>query len=124
PGLIEGAAEGAGLGHQFLKHLQRTGLLLHLVEIQPLDGSEPAHQVRVLERELEQFDPSLIEKPRWLVITKTDQMQDEERDQAVAEIIDSLEWQRPWFAISSLSGSGLKALMHEVGRAILDSDDD
>src|SRR5690606_27769457 len=72
PGLIEGAADGAGLGAQFLRHLQRTRLLLHLVDIEPLDGSDPVEQVRTIERELEKFDAGLLDKPRWLLLNKAD----------------------------------------------------
>lgn len=118
PGIIEGAAEGAGLGHRFLKHLQRTGLLLHLVEVQPVDGSDPAEQVRALERELERFDPGLMARPRWLVITKIDQLAEDEIDPAVERIIDGLGWNRPWFAISSVSGAGLKSLVSKIATAL------
>jgi len=115
PGLIEGAAEGAGLGHQFLKHLQRTGLLLHLVEVQPADGSDPVEQVRALERELERYDEELAGKTRWLVITKIDQLAGQERDGLARDIVDRLGWQGPWFAISAVSGEGLKTLVSKVG---------
>ncbi len=118
PGLIEGAADGAGLGHQFLKHLRRTGLLLHLVEVQPADGSDPAEQVRALERELERFDPRLMSKDRWLVVTKIDQLPDSERDAACRQIVDELEWRGAWHAISSVSGDGLKPLIHAIGRSL------
>ncbi|MBL39577.1 MAG: GTPase ObgE [Xanthomonadales bacterium] len=118
PGIIEGAAEGAGLGHQFLKHLQRTGLLLHLVEVQPIDGSDPVEQVRTLERELERFDPELLTKPRWLVITKTDQLAGPELELARDRIVAELQWQEPWFAISSVSGAGLKSLVSRIAEAL------
>jgi len=118
PGIIEGAAEGAGLGHRFLKHLQRTGLLLHLVEIQPIDGSDPAEQVRALERELERFDPRLMARPRWLVITKTDQLAEEEVDPMAREIVDKLGWDQPWCAVSAVSGAGLKKLTSGIADAL------
>lgn len=118
PGIIEGAAQGAGLGHQFLKHLQRTGLLLHLVEVQPIDGSDPVEQVKTLEHELERFDPNLLAKPRWLVITKTDQLAGPELESAQDRIIADLGWQGPWFAISSVSGAGLKPLVSRVADAL------
>ncbi|MEX0914636.1 MAG: GTPase ObgE [Wenzhouxiangellaceae bacterium] len=118
PGIIEGAAEGAGLGHQFLKHLQRTGLLLHLVEVQPIDGSDPVEQVRTLERELEHFDPRLLAKPRWLVVTKTDQLAGSDLEPAVERIVSGLEWDQPWFAISSVSGTGLKPLISRIAIAL------
>lgn len=99
PGLIEGAAEGAGLGVQFLKHLQRTKLLLHLVEIAPVDEMPPEEAVRKLEQELVNFDQELEEKPRWLVFTKTDVL-DQEEAKAIAErVVDELKWKAPWFMI-------------------------
>ncbi|HKL53354.1 MAG TPA: GTPase ObgE, partial [Wenzhouxiangellaceae bacterium] len=118
PGIIEGAAEGAGLGHQFLKHLQRTGLLLHLVEVQPIDGSNPVEQVRALEHELKRFDPQLLTKPRWLVITKTDQLADPELELAQNRIVADLGWQGPSFAISSVSGAGLKSLVSSIAEKL------
>ena len=120
PGLIEGAAEGAGLGHQFLKHLQRTGLLLHLVEIQSFEALDPVEQVQTLERELQAYDAGLLQKPRWLVVTKTDLLPSEERDAAVRELIDRLDWQQPWFAVSAVTGHGLKRLTGTVADYLLD----
>jgi len=114
PGIIEGAAEGAGLGHRFLKHLQRTSLLLHLVEIQPIDGSNPAGQVRALERELARFDPDLMQRPRWLVITKIDQLAENEIERAAQAIVEDLDWHQPWYAISAVSGAGLKAMISRI----------
>jgi len=110
PGLIEGAADGAGLGVQFLKHLQRTRLLLHLVEVAPVDGSDPAEQVRALERELAQFSKELACRERWLVLTKTDQLDDELVAHVQAEIIKKLGWKGPVFAISSVARRGLERL--------------
>ncbi len=118
PGLIEGAADGAGLGHLFLKHLQRTGLLLHLVEVQPADGSDPVEQVRALEGELQRYSEKLADKPRWLVITKIDQLAGNEREQTAAEIVERLDWQAPWFAISAVSSEGLKPLISAVAEAL------
>jgi GTPase len=114
PGLIEGAAEGAGLGIQFLKHLQRTRLLLHLVEIAPLDGADPVDQVRALAGELQQFDHELAERERWLVLTKTDQLDPEQVDSKAVEIVNRLEWQGPWFAISSVARQGLDELVGRI----------
>ncbi|RFF27817.1 MULTISPECIES: Obg family GTPase CgtA [unclassified Wenzhouxiangella] len=114
PGLIEGAAEGAGLGIQFLKHLQRTGLLLHLVEIAPVDGSDPADQVRALERELTRFDEALAGRERWLVLTKIDQLDEELVTEISAEIIEQLGWTAPWYAISSVARKGLDRLSGDV----------
>lgn len=114
PGLIEGAAEGAGLGIQFLKHLQRTGLLLHLVEIAPVDGSDPVDQVRALERELARFDEALAGRERWLVLTKIDQLDEELARDTAAEVIGRLDWKAPWFAVSSVSGHGLSQLSGRI----------
>lgn len=114
PGIIEGAAGGAGLGIQFLKHLQRTRLLLHLVDIAPLEGGNPAEQVRKLERELERFDAELAQRERWLVITKTDQLDPEAADAACQEIIADLDWQGPWFAISAVARQGLDELVGRI----------
>lgn len=110
PGLIEGAADGAGLGVQFLKHLSRTRLLLHLVEIAPPDGSDPADQVRALERELARFDAELAERERWLVLTKADQLGEELAQAAADETLKRLDWKGPVFLISSVAGTGLTPL--------------
>ena len=128
PGLIEGAAEGAGLGAQFLRHLQRTRLLLHLVDIAPMQfdegdggvaGMSPAAQVRALERELERHDPALLAKPRWLVLNKADLMfADEARERAEA-IVAELEWSGPWYLVSAIGREGTRAIMLEV-QAFLD----
>ena len=114
PGVIEGAAEGAGLGIQFLKHLQRTRLLLHLVDIAPLDQADPVEQVRALERELESFDAELARRERWLVLTKTDQLDAEDADTVIQDIIQRLDWQAPWFAISAVARRGLEELTGRI----------
>lgn len=131
PGLIEGAAEGAGLGVQFLKHLQRTRLLLHLVDIAPIDGADPIEQVRALERELKQFDEELARRERWLVLTKTDQVDSDELDALTRRIVGGLDWQGPWFAISSVARRGLEPLigrimehLERVGRPTASFDDE
>ena len=115
PGLIEGAAEGAGLGHQFLRHLARTQLLLHLVD---LTGEDPVHAVRAIAGELRKYDERLHRKPRWLVFNKIDAVADA-REKA-GKIVRALRWKRPWFAISALSGTGCsdvtKAIAKELGR--------
>jgi len=124
PGLIEGAAEGAGLGVQFLKHLQRTRLLLHLVDLAPADESrDPAEEVRQLEREMGRFDPGLLEKPRWLAFTKADLLPDPEaRDRAEA-IVEELGWAGKWALISSVTKSGTKELMQEIMRFLQEMED-
>ena len=124
PGIIEGAAEGAGLGIQFLKHLQRTRLLLHLVDLAPLaEDIDAASQVRLLEKELERFDPGLMDKPRWLVFTKADLLPGTEaRGKAVA-VVAELGWVAPWFVISSITREGTRELMQQVSDALLGMDE-
>ncbi|WP_426287143.1 Obg family GTPase CgtA [Luteibacter sp. E-22] len=107
PGIIEGAADGAGLGIQFLRHVSRTSLLLHVVDIQPIDGSDPVEQVRAIEHELQQFDTELVERPRWLVINKSDVIDDEdELKRVVDDIVARLEWTAPWFVVSAAGEIG------------------
>jgi GTP-binding protein len=115
PGLIEGASEGAGLGIQFLKHLQRTGLLLHIVDIAPIDGSDPAEVVKAIANELGNFSADLAEKPRWLVINKIDLLSEDDRATARQQLLDSLAWDGPVFAVSAATGEGTDAL----GQAII-----
>jgi GTP-binding protein len=111
PGLIEGAAEGAGLGHRFLKHLSRTCVLLHLVDIQPIDGSEPIDAIQTIEQELTKYDKDLAEKPRWLVFNKIDQINDESlHNEMIQNIVKALKWHGPVFSVSAISGEGLKEL--------------
>jgi GTP-binding protein len=115
PGLIGGASEGAGLGIQFLRHLRRTRLLLHLVDIQPMDESQdPVENVRVLERELGQFDETLAQKPRWLVLNKTDLLLEEELDLVCDDIVKRLEWTGPVYRVSAVTGAGTDVLMANV----------
>ena len=112
PGLIEGAAEGAGLGHQFLRHLQRTQLLLHIVDIAPFDeGIDPAKQIRAIVRELGKFDAALRKKPRWLILNKIDMVPVEERDTRVKSLIRRLRWKGPIYAVSALARTGLEPLI-------------
>jgi len=115
PGLIEGAAEGAGLGHQFLRHLARTRLLLHLVDIAPADESAaPVQGVRAIVRELRKYDEALYRKPRWLVFNKADLVPDV--DERIARILRALRWKGAWFTISALSGAGCRDLCNAVYR--------
>lgn len=115
PGLIEGAAEGTGLGIQFLKHLQRTRLLLHLVDLAPLAlDVDPVAQVRQLEQEMQKFDAGLMEKPRWLVFTKADLMPPGEAEEKAREAAAELKWDGPWMLISSVTHSGTQELMQQV----------
>jgi GTP-binding protein len=115
PGLIEGAAEGAGLGVQFLKHLQRTRLLLHLVDLAPLAlDVDPVAQVRQLEQEMRKFDAGLLDKPRWLVFSKADLMPPEEAREKAQAAAAELGWTAPWFLVSSVTHSGTRELMDQV----------
>ncbi len=112
PGLVEGAAEGVGLGHRFLRHLQRTRLLLHLVDFAPLDEDiDPAQQVRDIVVELEKYDPALAAKPRWLVLNKMDAIAPEEHDSRVRAFVKRLRWKGPVFAISAVTHQGCDALV-------------
>ena len=111
PGLIEGAAEGAGLGVHFLKHLSRTGLLWHLVDLAPMDESlDLVASVRAIEGELAKFDAELIDKPRWLVFSKCDLIDEDEVAQRVEETLKALDWQGPHFVISAVARVGLDEL--------------
>ena len=114
PGLIEGAADGAGLGALFLRHIQRTRLLLHLVEIEPLDGGDAVEQVRAIERELEKFDPALLDKPRWLLLNKADLIPADDARELGDRIVSELGWTAPWFIISGLAHEGTREVMLKV----------
>ncbi|CAB0151083.1 GTPase Obg [Pseudidiomarina piscicola] len=114
PGLIEGAADGAGLGIQFLKHLERCGLLLHLVDLAPYDGTDPAVQAVTIVNELQQYSPKLADKPRWLVVNKVDLLTDEEVEERLAEVTEALEWEGPIYQISALSKKGTEQLCKEI----------
>lgn len=113
PGLIEGAAEGAGLGHQFLRHLARTRLLLHLVDIAPVyEGTDPVAEARAILNELKKYDQSLYEKPRWLVLNKLDLLED--REGKVAEFLKQFDQFDRHFAISAINGDGCKELTYAI----------
>lgn len=114
PGIISGAAEGAGLGLQFLKHLERTRLLLHLVDIAPLNEQTPADQVRELEHEIHRYSEELANKPRWLVLNKSDALNDDQIKEVTEQTLKTLDWQAPWFVISAVSRDGLKPLQNAV----------
>ena len=114
PGLIEGAADGAGLGALFLRHIQRTRLLLHLVEIEPLDGGDAVEQVRAIERELGKFDAALLDKPRWLLLNKADLLPAEDAKALQARIVSELGWTAPCFVISGLAHEGTREVMLKV----------
>ncbi len=110
PGLIEGAADGAGLGIRFLKHLARTRLLLHLVDILPPDNSDPILAVKTIEQELQRFSPDLAQRERWLVLNKIDTLLESEQDAHCQQIIEGLQWQGPVFKISAIANLGTQAL--------------
>ncbi len=115
PGLIEGAADGAGLGIQFLKHLQRTGLLLHIVDLAPFDDNvDPVKEAKALVKELRKYDESLYEKPRWLVLNKLDMLSPEERKAKVKDFIKRFAWKGPVFEISALSHDGCQDLVNAI----------
>ncbi|MDO8334734.1 MAG: GTPase ObgE [Nitrosomonas sp.] len=115
PGLIEGAAEGIGLGHRFLKHLTRTRLLLHVIDMAPLnEDTDLVHEARALVKELQKYDQALYEKPRWLVLNKTDMMPEEERAELCRQFVDKLGWEDKYFMISALTGEGCKRLTYEI----------
>ncbi len=110
PGLIEGAADGAGLGIRFLKHLQRTRLMLHLVDILPPDGSDIVENIRTIMSEVEAFGAELIQREQWLVFNKTDLMPEQASQKLIAATLKKLRWKGRWFAISGVSGHGCPAL--------------
>lgn len=114
PGLIEGAAEGAGLGHQFLKHLARTRLLLHLLDVAPVEGRDPVSDARAILRELEKFSPELAARERWLVLNKIDLLPPAGRMAHCAEIVRKLDWSGLVFAVSALSGEGTQELCQRI----------
>ncbi|HSX88294.1 MAG TPA: Obg family GTPase CgtA [Pseudomonas sp.] len=114
PGLIEGASEGAGLGIRFLKHLARTRLLLHLVDMAPLDLTDPAEAAVTIVEELAKFSPALAERDRWLVLNKADQILEEEQEARIAEIVERLEWTGPVYVISALAHQGTEKLCYDI----------
>jgi GTP-binding protein len=115
PGLIEGAAEGAGLGHRFLRHLQRTRLLLHIVDIAPFDpAADPVHDARAIVGELERYDKTLYEKPRWLVLNKLDLVPEPERAARTKAFLKALHWKGPAFAIAAVNGEGCRELVFRI----------
>ena len=115
PGLIEGAAEGAGLGHQFLRHLARTRLLLHIIDIAPFDeATDPVAEARALVNELKKYDEALFDKPRWVVLNKADLLVPDEQAQRVQQFLADFGWRDKSFIISALSGAGCKELTYAI----------
>lgn len=115
PGLIEGAAEGAGLGYRFLRHLQRTHVLLHLVDLAPFDPeTDPVHEARAIVEELRKYDQQLFDKPRWLILNKLDLIPEEERSARVRAFLDAYGEPDKWFAISGINGNGCRELCFAI----------
>ncbi|MFV2061714.1 MAG: Obg family GTPase CgtA [Gammaproteobacteria bacterium] len=120
PGIIEGAAEGAGLGIQFLKHVSRTGILLHIVDICPFDESDPVESVKIISKELEKFSADLTNKPHWLVINKIDLIKQDERESKIESLVKGLSWTGPVFTISALTKMGTQNLSYKIMDFILE----
>jgi GTPase len=119
PGLIEGAAEGAGLGHQFLRHLARTSLLLHLVDLAPPEeDADPVRDARALANELKKYDAALHRKERWLVFNKADLVPGKRGDAEARarRIVRSLRWKKPWFMVAAINGAGCREVCNAVHR--------
>ena len=114
PGLIEGASEGAGLGIQFLKHLERCGLLLHMVDVLPADGSDPAENAMVIIQELAKYSDKLAHKPRWLVFNKIDLVLEDELEEIKQRVIESIGWEGPVYCVSAASRTNTEQMCHEV----------
>jgi GTPase len=115
PGLIEGASEGAGLGHLFLRHLQRTHLLLHLIDFAPFDEAvDPVAQAKAIVGELKKYDQALFEKPRWVVLNKMDMVPAEEREKRVKDFVKRFKWKGPVFQISALTREGCDPLIRAI----------
>ncbi|EGQ7950800.1 Obg family GTPase CgtA [Vibrio vulnificus] len=114
PGLIEGAADGAGLGIRFLKHLERCRVLLHMIDIFPIDQSDPVQNALTILDELEQYSEKLANKPRWLVFNKVDLVSEEQADEIIQEVIDALGWEEQYFKISAVNRQGTKELCYKL----------
>lgn len=118
PGLIEGAADGAGLGIRFLKHLERCRVLLHMIDLLPADGSDPIENAFTIINELNQYSEKLTNKPRWLVFNKVDLMPEDEAQEKIEEILDALAWDEGYYCISALNRMGTKELTYDLMRQI------
>jgi GTP-binding protein len=114
PGLIEGASEGAGLGIRFLKHLTRCRILAHLVDVCPVDGSDPAENALSIVRELERFSPTLAQRERWLILNKSDLLDEEEIQEVKERVVKALNWDGPVYTIAAISATGTKVLCEEL----------
>lgn len=118
PGLIEGAADGAGLGIRFLKHLERCRVLLHMIDLLPADGSDPIENAFTILNELDQYSEKLANKPRWIVFNKVDLLPEEEAQAKIDEILDALAWEGDYYCISALNRMGTKELTYDLMRQI------
>ena len=115
PGLIEGASTGLGLGHNFLRHLSRTAILLHVIDVLPDNGMDPLHAAKIILHELAEYDPELLKKPRWLVLNKMDLIPNaSDRDALIQHIIHGLQWKDKIFTISAVTGNGTKELCYAL----------
>ncbi len=124
PGLIEGASTGAGLGIQFLKHLARTRLLLHIIDVAPFDGSDPVDSAQKILLELEKYSTELADKPRWLVLNKTDLLDADQLAEKQQQITEALNWNGPVYAISAISKQGTDKLVYDIMQALEQTDAD
>ena len=115
PGLIEGASGGAGLGVQFLKHLSRTRLLLHVVDVAPQDGRDPVRDIETIRTELERFSPELAGRERWLVLNKIDLLTQAEHQRSCDRILGQARWKGPSFRVAGLTGQGCDDLCRQIG---------
>lgn len=120
PGLIEGASDGAGLGLRFLKHLTRTRLLFHVLDVAPFDESDPVEAAKAIAEELGQFSPTLAERTRWLVLNKVDLLPEEAREACAQAIVSALDWQGPVFRVSAISGDGTDKLVQAAHRWLIE----
>ncbi|MDX1491818.1 MAG: Obg family GTPase CgtA [Pseudohongiellaceae bacterium] len=114
PGVIEGASEGAGLGFRFLKHLSRTRLMLHMLDVAPLDGSDPVEHARQIADELAKFSPTMSKKERWLVLNKLDLVPEEDREALISRLKSEIDWNDRIFVISAINGEGCDELCHAI----------
>jgi len=124
PGLIEGAAEGAGLGIQFLKHLSRTRVLLHVIDIAPFDQTDPVDSANKILHELEKFNPAMLDEPRWLVLNKTDLLPREDVEATCRDIVERMNWQGPVYEIAAISGEGTRELIFDIMNYLEENDED
>ena len=112
--MIEGASEGAGLGIRFLKHLTRTRLLLHIVDMAPFDGSDPAEAVQSIVSELARFSPTLHGRDRWLVLNKMDLLPEDQRQQLCQQVVEALDWQGPVYSIAAINKQGVEPICRDI----------